>query len=239
MPLSRDPKTEDEKKIFSVLNEIDDLSHQYGFIAFLVGGFCREEVLGNDHKIEDDCDMMSEQYHGLYLAGLISEHYGVPLEFRHRTGTAKLNIDGVSFDFQPYMKNPRLLEEIRKLPLPQNYFTLNIFSRDFTVNTLAMSLRSGQIYDLTKKGKADLLSRTLRTPLDPNITFKEDPMLVLRAIDFVCRGFTMVPELEQAVSSFAGEISSLPRQNIDKMVNKILTHDSKKGQMLLDKYGIR
>ncbi len=239
MPLNRPPKTPDEQKIFTVLNEIDDLSHQYGFIAFLVGGFCRAEVLGEDHNTEDDCDMMSEERHGLYLAGLIAEHFKVPVEFRHRTGTAKVTVDGISFDFQTYMKNPELLQEIRNLPHAQNYFTLNIFSRDFTVNSLAMSLRSGKIYDLTGKGISDLKSSTLRTPLNPDITLKQDPMLVLRAIDFVCRGFKMVPELEQAVRKYAPTVSKLPRENIDKMINdKILKHNTEKGHALLQEYGI-
>jgi tRNA nucleotidyltransferase/poly(A) polymerase len=239
MSIPRKPRNKDEEKIFSILDEIDKISRQYGIVVFMVGGFCREEVLGHDHSLEDDCDMMADSTHGLLLAGVIAEHFSVPIEFRHRAGAAKLVVDGLSFDFQALMKNFDLLPLIRKLDLPQDYFTLNIFTRDFTINTLAMSLRSGKMYDLTGRAIQDLKAGILRTPLDAELSVKSNPMIMLRAIDFSVRfKFKMVPELKMAIRKHAPLVESLPTDSVENMINnKILKHDPVEGARLLKEYG--
>ena len=237
--IKRKPRTADEKAIFDILNEIDMLSKRYGFSCFIVGGFCREEYLGIDHTFESDVDMMAENYHGLELAGFVAEHFSVPISFHHRAGAAKLSIDGLDFDFQANNKIYDFLPEIRKSGLPQNNFTFNILSRDFTINTLAMGLRSGKMYDITGKGRKDLDDKILRTPLDPDIAIVNNALVVLRAIKFAVRdGYNIDLELQEAMKRNLGVLDTVETEKYNEIIDDIRQYDPEKAEKLLTAFGI-
>jgi tRNA nucleotidyltransferase (CCA-adding enzyme) len=59
--------------------------------------------------------------------------------------------------------------------------------RDFTINSLFYNLNTGEIEDYTERGVADIFSRIIRTPLEPLVTFKDDPLRVLRCFRFKSR----------------------------------------------------
>ena len=237
--IKRKPRNQYEKKLFAVLSEIDELSHKHGFVVFAVGGFCRDEALNVVHKPNKDVDLMAESYRGLDLAGLVSEHFNEEIEYHHRTGTAKVIIDGISFDFQANIKIFEFLPEMRKTDLPQNAFTFNILSRDFTVNSLAISLRTWKLYDLTGMGVKDLHGKVLRTPINPEVVLEHNPIVALRAIRFAVQyGFSIAPELKKAIADHPEFIKKILPRKKEEVLQESIDINEAKTISLLDELDI-
>ena len=99
MPVKRDPKDKNEEKIFAVLNKIEEISFLSGIHPFIVGGFCRNEYTQQPHLLSSDIDIMAQNYNGILLAGLIGSELRLPVEYSHKSGTAKMEINGIKFLF--------------------------------------------------------------------------------------------------------------------------------------------
>lgn len=224
------------------LDEIDQISHSLGIYVFAVGGFCRNLVEGKPHPVTSDIDLMADEYGGLKLAGVLASHYKVPIEFYHRTGTAHIKTpDGLDLEFQAFRPNYDVLQELRKINVPHNLLTFNVFSRDFTINTLIYSLRSKKIYDLTRMGRIDNMFGLLRTPIVSDVLVKSNPIIILRALMFVNRNpiYLISEELEIAMRKYVDSIpEALNERDIKKAVGKILAPDKQRGLKLLKKYNI-
>lgn len=170
--------------IENTLNEIAHQAHLMGIHIFAVGGFCRNKVLGIPHTLDSDIDLMADEYNGLKLAGILASSMGEQLEFYHRTGTAKFIHNGLTLEFQHFKPNYEVLEELRKIDVPQNNLYRNIYERDFTINTLMYSIRNKKMYDLTNMGVKDIMNGIIRTPIDPEVLVTTNPIIILRAIMF-------------------------------------------------------
>lgn len=239
MPINRKPRSQEEAVVYSVLNDIDETTRSMGFIAFAVGGFCRNEYWGKEHTRENDVDLMAENYHGLYLAGAIAERFKVPVDYSHTTGTASLTIKGLDIDCKGNLKNYDLLPELRKTTLPQNNLSFDIISRDFTINTLIMSLRSGKIYDVLGTAKKDLDEGIIRCPVNANLSVKTNPVIALRALIFSNRyKFKIDKELDSAIKNHRELIlNKIDIDKVSKTIDKILKPDPDHGEELLHRYG--
>lgn len=112
--------------------------------------------------------------------------------------------------------------------------------RDLTINSLLKDLTSGEILDLTGKGINDLNNKIIRTPLDPNIIFKEDPLRMLRAIRFTVKYNWKLPlSMINAIKSNAKMLSTISSERIQEELNKILlTNNPDKGIRLLQITGL-
>jgi len=239
MPINKKPKSQEEAVVYSVLNGIDEITHSLGFIAFAVGGFCRDEYWGKEHTRESDIDLMAENYHGLYLAGAVAERFGVPVEYSHKTGTGKLSVNGLDIDCKANLKNFDLLPELRKTNLPQNNLSFDIISRDFTINTLIMSLRSGKIYDVLGTAKKDLDDGIIRCPVNADLSVKTNSIIALRALVFANRyDFTIDNELDAAIRKHREHIlTEIDIDKASKTIEKILKPNPDNGKRLLQEYG--
>lgn len=229
-----------DPKIENILRAIDHHAHSMGIYIFAVGGFCRNVVLGQPHPLTSDIDMMADEYGGLKTAGILASSFGVPLKFYHRTGTAVLTYDGVDLEFQAFRPNYDVLEELRKQNVPQNLLHFNVFSRDFTINSLLYGIRSGKIYDLTGKGIKDIKEGLIRTPIDADVLVKSNPIIILRAIMFKNRyKYDIDPELDRAMR--ANKDMIMDQISLDRFriaINKIAKPDEKEGLKLLYHYDI-
>lgn len=230
----------EDPRISKILNEIDHYAHLLGIYVFAVGGFCRNKILHKDHPIESDIDLMSDQYGGLKLAGVLSSEFKVPIRFYHRTGTAVITYNEVDLEFQSFRPNYEVLEEFRKYNVPQNILYFNVFSRDFTINSLIYSLRTKKIYDITGKGIEDIKNGIIRTHINPDILVKSNPIIILRAIMFKNRyGYDIDSDLDRAMRKNKELIMS--QISIDRFkiaINKILKPNIKNGLKLLYHYDI-
>jgi len=166
--------------------------------VFLAGGYVRDELLGFDPK---DIDIVVDMPNGgIEFANWITRKLGIytsgnPVIFP-KFGTAKFNLRGIKHQGQDLSKidievvMPRTEKYTfgsRKPEVSQGTMKDDVERRDFTVNSLLKDLTTGEVKDLTGQGKADIEKGVIRTTLDPDIIFKDDPLRMLRAIRFTVK----------------------------------------------------
>lgn len=175
---------------------------------FLVGGVLRDRALGL--PVSEDVDLVLEgdavELAGfLYRKGL-SDHHPV---LYPRFGTAKLAIRGhdvelVAARAESYERGSRKPSVVRATLKDDAY------RRDFTINTLMENIHTCEALDLTGRAWEDLRAGLIRTPLDPHVTFFDDPLRMLRAVRFACRhGFAIEERTWRAVGEMAGRLNLL------------------------------
>lgn len=229
-----------EPKVQDILDKIDHVAHSLGIYVFAVGGFCRNLLMGKPHPPDNDIDFMADEYGGLKLAGMLASNFKSPIQFYHRTGTAQIEHNGVNLEFQAFRPKYEILEEMRKMNVPQNILYLNVFSRDFTINSILYGLRTNKIYDLTEMGIDDLKMGLLRTPIVSDVAVKVDPIIILRAIMFKNRyDFQIDEELDIAMRKYSDTImNNISKERFNIAIDKILSPNKKKGLKLLKNYNI-
>lgn len=164
--------------------------------AWLVGGCVRDRLLGRPHP---DLDVVVEAGRGQALATEFARRTGSPepVVFE-RFGTAQVRWHGHLVEFAS-ARSESYAEDSRKPDVGPATLEQDLQRRDFTVNTLLMDLE-GQVHDPLGVGLADLEARRLRTPRDPELTFRDDPLRMLRAVRFAAQlGFELDPSLLPAM----------------------------------------
>ena len=189
--------------------------------VFLVGGCVRDEILGfetsHDIDIVIDGDALGA-VEVLFQKGL-SEHK--PVLFP-RFGTAMLTIAGTNIEFVTARKES-YLPTSRKPEVEPASLLQDAMRRDFTVNTLMKNIFTGERLDLTGTGISDLTNKLLRTPSDPETTFFDDPLRMIRGVRFKYQlGFSFVPGLEDAIQKMSNRLSVLSYERIRDELVKIL-----------------
>ena len=156
-------------------------------------------------------------------------------------GHNSLSFRNIQLDFSNNFVLPGIGQELAKkgidnpTPLQEE-----VFSRDFTVNTLLQPMDlSKEPLDPTGMGKADLEARLLRTPADPELTIGHDARRILRAIKLSLQfGLEISEELGKAMEKYRGALVEIPLAHVRKQVNQMLRIDAKKAISMLAKYGL-
>lgn len=220
-----------EKELF-VFKKIAKAAEELSMPCYLIGGFVRDKILGRKTK---DADIVCVG-DGIALAHLVAAKFGpkVKVTTFKTFGTAHIRIDHWDIEFvgariesyQSSSRNP----DVKPGNLKDDQFR-----RDFTMNALAISLNAddfGAILD-PFEGRADIERRLIRTPLDPEQTFSDDPLRMLRAVRFAAQlNFTIDPQAFEAIRLNAGRISIISQERITEEINKILL--TKKPSLGLD-----
>ncbi len=178
---------------------------------YLVGGLIRDRLLGVPHTndldivLEGDAPELALFLHKKGVAlhypvtyprfGTAMVHVGTP-------GTEGSVVELVSARSESY------LPDSRKPDVQSGTLREDAFRRDFTLNTLMENLHTGEMLDLTGQGTTDLKNGVIRTPLEPRITFFDDPLRMLRAVRFAARfGFTIEEETCEAIRKEATRLA--------------------------------
>ena len=191
--------------------------------CYVVGGYVRDLLLNRESKDVDFVTVGS----GIELATALARKEGkkAHLTIFRNFGTAQVVWHGMDLEFvgarkESYNRNSR------KPIVEDGTLTDDLSRRDFTINAMAISVnhgeRFGQLIDLFN-GWADLEDGLIRTPLDPDITFSDDPLRMMRAIRFAAKlGFTIVDETLQAITRNAARIEIISKERIADELNKIM-----------------
>jgi len=205
-----------------LLRQIGDAAHSLPVPAWLIGGFVRDKLLGRPTK---DADIVCVG-DGIALAHVVADlmHPRPKVHFFKNFGTAQIVVDGLDVEFvgarkesyTPESRNPEVAPG--SLEDDQN-------RRDFTINALAISLNDsdfGQLLD-PFDGVGDLERKLIRTPLDSDITFSDDPLRMMRAIRFATQlGFRIQLETFEAISRNAHRLKIISRERITEELMKIM-----------------
>ncbi|NDH98355.1 MAG: CCA tRNA nucleotidyltransferase, partial [Actinobacteria bacterium] len=166
---------------------------------YLVGGLVRDDLLG---RVRDDVDYdLTTDARPEAIKTLVEPFADAVWTAGERFGTIACRIDGVVYEITTHRADA--YDESSRKPIVE--FGDNVHDdlarRDFTVNAMAIDLADGTLVD-PFGGGADLEAGRLRTPLDPEISFSDDPLRMLRAARFIATlGLTPEPELVAAVSA--------------------------------------
>ena len=224
-------------KIFEVISQA---SQELNIESYVIGGFVRDLLLKRDFKKDIDIVAVGS---GIELALKVSQLLpNKPKVQVFKTyGTAMLRFEDTEIEFvgarkESYQSNSRNpIVENGTLEDDQN-------RRDFTINALALSLNNENFGELSDpfNGLADLENKVIKTPLDPDITFSDDPLRMLRGIRFANQlGFEIEENSLKSIAKNAERIKIISGERIVDELNKILLTDKPSiGFMLLFKTGL-
>ncbi|WP_298761042.1 HD domain-containing protein [uncultured Psychroserpens sp.] len=223
--------------IFAVISKS---AQELGVDSYVIGGFVRDFILNRgEHK---DIDIVAIGS-GITLAKLVAKNLpSQPKVQVFKTyGTAMLVHDGMDIEFvgarkESYSKNSRNpIVENGTLQDDQN-------RRDFTINAMALNLSEQHFGNLLDpfNGIQDLKNKIIRTPLDPDITYSDDPLRMMRAIRFATQlNFTIESKSLQAISKNNDRITIITKERIVVELHKILESDKPSiGFLHLEKTGL-
>lgn len=223
-------------KIFDIISESAD---EMGLECYAIGGYVRDIFL---HRKSKDIDIVTVGK-GIDLAQDVAKRLGRPtkLSVFQNFGTAQVKHKDIEVEFvgarkESYERGSRKpFVEDGTLEDDQN-------RRDFTINALAICLNKAHYGKLLDPfgGLEDLENCIIRTPLDPDITFSDDPLRMMRGIRFSSQlGFDIESKTFDAIGANKERISIVSQERIIDELNKIvLSPKPSVGFMLLDKTGL-
>lgn len=204
--------------IFSIIEEVADSMH---IDAYVIGGYVRDIILERPCKDIDVVTIGS----GINLAKAVAEKIGnTKVSVFKNFGTAMLNYDGYEIEFVGARKES-YNRDSRKPVVEDGTLQDDQNRRDFTINALAIGLNKnnyGKILD-PFGGLQDIENKIIRTPLDPDITYSDDPLRMMRAIRFASQlGFEIENESLQAIRKNRQRIRIVSKERIIDELNKII-----------------
>ena len=222
-----------------VLRMVGEEADRLGLECYVIGGWVRDLFL---HRPSDDIDIVVVGS-GILLAETVAKRLGkgAHLSVFKTYGTAQVKKGDQELEFvgarresyQHDSRNP--IVEDGTLQEDQD-------RRDFTINAMAICLNKARYGELLDPfdGVGDLERCLIRTPLDPDITFSDDPLRMMRAIRFATQlGFNLYGETFDAIERNKQRIEIITRERIDEELNKImLSRRPSEGWILLDKTGL-
>lgn len=230
------------------------MAEQYGFKAFVIGGYVRDCFLG---RSSDDIDVVVEGS-GVDFANKVAARLEEIEYSQHKTrhkinvsefktyGTAMIKYRGLELEFVGARKESYRKES--RNPIVENgSLTDDQLRRDFTINAMAFSLCKEDFGALVDPfgGLSDLERGIIRTPQDPDITFSDDPLRMLRAVRFATKlstpqlQFRITPECMEAMRRNRNRLQILTRERIAEELNKMLVVPKpSKAFRLMDEAGL-
>ncbi|MEL6812191.1 MAG: HD domain-containing protein [Bacteroidota bacterium] len=207
----------------SLFKTVSEAASKLNLECYVIGGFVRDHILRRGDAKDIDVVAIGS---GIDLAKEVSNL----LPDRPRVsifktyGTAMLKSGGIELEFVGARKES-YTENSRKPAVENGTLEDDQNRRDFTINALALSLNDETFGDLLDPfgGIQDLKDKVIRTPLDPDVTYSDDPLRMLRAIRFATQlNFKIEQESLQAITRNAQRLEIISKERIVTEINKIL-----------------
>ena len=209
-------------KELDILKKIAEATETLQMPAYLIGGFVRDKIIGRATK---DIDIVCIG-DGIELAHSVAKKFkpAPSVSFFKNFGTAQIKSADIEIEFVGARKESYSFDS-RKPQVTNGTLEDDQNRRDFTINALAISLNKENFGDLIDPfdGIKDIELKILQTPLDPTITFSDDPLRMMRAIRFATQlNFTIEEKTFNAIVKNAHRITIVSGERIADELNKIL-----------------
>ncbi len=220
-----------------IFQQVGSLLQSQGVKGYVIGGYVRDFLLSRECKDIDIVVVGS----GLDIAEKLGAELNTKVTLFKNFGTAMLRSGDMEVEFVGARKES-YTRDSRKPIVEEGTLEDDQNRRDFTINAMAFSLNKedyGQLVD-PFGGLNDLEAKIIRTPLDPDITFSDDPLRMIRAIRFASQlGFKIEDKTFQSIAKNAERIEIVSIERISTEIEKImLSPKPSVGFYLLDKCGL-
>jgi len=225
----------------NIFNLLSDVVSSENVRAWLIGGFVRDYLLKRDHP-DKDIDIVVVGS-GIDIAKKAAKKMGpnIKVSVFKNFGTAMFRYNDYDIEFVGARKES-YNRGSRKPVVETGSLEDDQKRRDFTINALAVSLNRDTFGEMLDpfNGIADLNEKIIRTPMDPDITFSDDPLRMIRGIRFAVQlNFTIEEKTFSSISANAERISIVSQERIIVELNKIMMcHNPSRGFILLEKSGL-
>jgi poly(A) polymerase len=205
-----------------VFKIISESAAEMGIPAFVIGGYVRDIILNRPSK---DIDIVTVG-DGIELAQKVSQKIQADTKVSvfKNFGTAMIKVDGLEVEFVGARKES-YRSHSRKPEVSQGTLVDDQNRRDFTINALAINLSGEDFGELIDPfgGIKDIENKLIRTPLDPDITYSDDPLRMMRAIRFATQlDFTIEPNSLGAIKKNKNRLKIVSQERITEELNKII-----------------
>lgn len=203
-----------------VFKRISRLADERGVRAFVIGGYVRDYYL---YRPCTDIDVVVEGS-GIEMAEALGRELHTKVSVFKTFGTAMLHADGMEVEFVG-ARRESYSPDSRKPHVEDGSIEDDQRRRDFTINAMAWSLNSATFGELVDPfdGMYDLEDCIIRTPCDPDITFSDDPLRMMRGVRFAAQlGFDLAPETFDAIKRNRERIGIVSKERIITELNKIV-----------------
>lgn len=205
-----------------IFHQIGEAADSLGMECYVVGGYVRDLYLERPSK-DIDCLVVGS---GIRVAEQLAARLGrgAHISVFRNFGTAQLKYKGQEVEFVG-ARRESYSRGSRKPIVEDGTLDDDLDRRDFTINALAVCLNSARYGELVDRfdGLLDLEDGIIATPLDPDVTFSDDPLRMMRCIRFSTQlNFRIEDETEQALARNAERISIISQERIIDEFNKIM-----------------
>lgn len=200
---------------------IRDLSDKEKIECYVVGGYVRDRIMGRPFKNDIDFVVVGS---GIDFASKLGDMLQTKVAVYKNFGTAMLLYEGIHLEFVGARKES-YRSDSRKPIVEDGTLKDDQNRRDFTINAMAYGLNVDRFGELVDPfgGVEDIQNRIIRTPLDPNITFSDDPLRMMRAIRFATQlNFKIDMKAIQAIVENVERIKIISKERIIDELNKIV-----------------
>ena len=214
---------------------LGDLAKELGVdTPYIVGGVPRDVLLGAK-IVFHDFDITNGSKSINKLAEAFAEHLGVSVRTM-RDGHRQVFFDGIKYDFSSCFKYDDIDDSLADLKVTDiDELVRETYSRDFTINTLLLTLDLEHFIDITDQGISDLQGGIIQCPLDCTKSFESSPNRILRAFYYKAKfGFKFSPEVKSAIEENLHLLKKVNPRYSGEIINSILSHDQDMLNELVD-----
>ena len=206
-----------------IFHLISQIAHENNQECFVVGGFVRDLLLNRGQAKDIDIVTLGS---GISLAEKVAAELpnNPKISVFKNFGTAMIKTENIDIEFVGARKES-YREDSRKPIVEDGSLSDDQNRRDFTINALALSLSKDSFGELIDPfhGVDDLQNGLIRTPLEPNVTYSDDPLRMLRAIRFAAQlNFVIEEKSLQAIADNKERLKIISNERIAEELNKIL-----------------
>jgi poly(A) polymerase len=217
-------------KLHDILSLIEKTAEDKGLSRpFIVGGTPRDRVRGEAKEI-NDIDLTTEGGDSVDLAFACSQLIPYTYFQLYDDGHAAIKIAGLQIDFSNHFIIPDIDAELNRIGVKEKTpLVREMYSRDFTINTLLQDLNFEKVFDITGQGVRDIRAGVIRCPINPDLTIKNDPKRILRAIRFALRfDYTIDSELIKSIKKYKHLLKDASPEYMSDKANELIKLDSEK-----------